>query len=92
MNNYERLEVIVFGKVQGVFFRQHVYRMGKKLGLVGEVENLPDTTVRVVAEGPREILEKFLRHVQIGSIQSEVENIEAEWYPIKYEFKSFDIV
>ena len=89
---YERLEVIVSGKVQGVFFREHVYRKAKKLYLTGEVENLPDTTVRIVAEGPRDLLESFLKHVQIGSIQSEVRDIEAEWYPVKYEFKSFNIV
>jgi acylphosphatase len=89
---YERLEIVVSGKVQGVFFRQHVHRQAKKLYLTGEVENMPDTTVRIVAEGPRDLLEKFLKHIQIGSIQSEVRDVEVEWYPIKYEFKSFEIL
>ena len=89
---YERLEATVSGKVQGVFFREHVRRSAKNLNLAGEVENMPDTTVRVVAEGPRELLEKLLKQIQIGSIQSEVRNVEFEWYPITYEFKKFDIL
>ena len=42
----ERLEVIVSGRVQMVMFRDFVQRKASSLKLVGEVQNLPDGTVR----------------------------------------------
>lgn len=41
----------IFGRVQGVFFRDFVQRKAKELNLSGWVENEPDGTVQIVAEG-----------------------------------------
>src|SRR3989344_224255 len=49
----ERIETIVSGRVQVVMYRDFATRKARGLGLVGEVKNLPDGTVRVVAEGAR---------------------------------------
>uniref|UniRef100_A0A8C0JDX5 Acylphosphatase n=1 Tax=Chelonoidis abingdonii TaxID=106734 RepID=A0A8C0JDX5_CHEAB len=42
----------VFGKVQGVFFRKYTQAEGKKLGLVGWVQNTEDGTVQGQIQGP----------------------------------------
>ncbi|KAJ7345010.1 hypothetical protein JRQ81_000960 [Phrynocephalus forsythii] len=42
----------VFGKVQGVFFRKYTQAEGKKLGLVGWVQNTDDGTVQGQIQGP----------------------------------------
>ena len=49
----ERLEAIVSGRVQMVMYRDFTARFARRLGLVGEVKNLSDGTVRVIAEGSR---------------------------------------
>ena len=43
------VQAIVYGFVQGVFFRAFVIRRAKELGLTGYVRNLPQGTVEVVA-------------------------------------------
>ncbi|XP_020649589.2 acylphosphatase-1 isoform X3 [Pogona vitticeps] len=42
----------VFGKVQGVFFRKYTQAEGKKLGLVGWVQNTNYGTVQGQIQGP----------------------------------------
>ena len=53
----QRVELIVVGRVQGVFFRASTLEQAQSLNLVGFVENLPDGSVEVVAEGPKYALE-----------------------------------
>ncbi len=88
---YERLEAVISGMVQGVQYREYAVRAARALHLTGSTQNESDGTVSVVAEGPRELLEKFLERLRVGSLQSEVKKVEAEWYPVRYDFKSFDI-
>ncbi|XP_006982896.2 acylphosphatase-1 isoform X1 [Peromyscus maniculatus bairdii] len=42
----------IFGKVQGVFFRKYTQAEGKKLGLVGWVQNTDRGTVQGQLQGP----------------------------------------
>ncbi|XP_047248834.1 acylphosphatase-1 [Girardinichthys multiradiatus] len=49
----------VFGKVQGVFFRKYTQAEGKKLGLVGWVQNTEAGTVQGQLQGPRSKVEKM---------------------------------
>ncbi|KAJ3211746.1 Acylphosphatase-1 [Entophlyctis luteolus] len=51
----------VYGKVQGVFFRNHTARKASELGLVGQVRNNSDAqrTVQGVAAGPAAQVEAF---------------------------------
>lgn len=41
----------IYGKVQGVFFRDYTIEMAKRYGLVGFVSNLKDGSVYGEAEG-----------------------------------------
>jgi acylphosphatase len=74
-----RLHAIVHGYVQGVGFRMFVDREGRRLGLAGTVRNRADGTVEVVAEGERSVLEEFLRALQRGPGEAEVERVEVSW-------------
>lgn len=87
----ERLEAIVSGRVQLVMYRDFATRKARSLGLVGEVENLADGTVRVVAEGPRAKLEEYERKLSKGSLLAKVEKVEASYLPATGEYKYFDI-
>jgi acylphosphatase len=87
----ERLEAVVSGKVQGVFFRDHAVRAAESLGLTGEVKNLPDGTVHAIAEGIREQLEQYVDELRKGSPASNVETVSIEWHPASGEYASFSI-
>lgn len=86
-----RLDVIVAGRVQGVGFRWHTAQKAKALGLVGWVRNLPDGTVRVVAEGPRRSAESLLTWLTQGPDRARVDRCDPQWFEATGEFDHFNI-
>ncbi|MBW1605681.1 acylphosphatase [Lactobacillus sp. Sy-1] len=58
------LELIVSGTVQGVGFRWATKQVAEHLGINGSVENLPDGTVRVLAQGEHHQLDKFVDQIR----------------------------
>lgn len=89
---HKRLEAKIFGRVQFVLFRDFVKRQADKLGLFGEVENMSDGSVFVVAEGEQAKLEELLTRLKKGSIFARVLSIEAEWLPATGAFSDFRIL
>lgn len=87
----ERLEAIVSGRVQFVMYRDFATRKARSLGLVGEVQNLPDGTVRVVAEGSRERLDTYVKKLSKGPLLARVENVTTQFGSVTGEYKYFDI-
>ena len=88
---HERLEALVSGRVQLVMYRDFTARAARGLGLVGEVKNLPDGSVRVVAEGTHEQIEKLIEKLKKGSLLARVEKVSVSWKPPTGEFKKFEI-
>ena len=86
-----RLEAQIFGVVQGVSYRMFVAREGRRLGLVGAVENLSDGSVSVVAEGSRIALQSFVSRLYEGPQDSKIEKVETKWSDAKGKFVGFDI-
>ena len=74
----DRLEAIVSGRVQGVGFRRYVRGWARKLGLVGWVRNERDGTVRLVAEGDPDVLDRLTRLLWGGPPPANVASVEAE--------------
>lgn len=87
----KRIEVKVYGGVQGVFFRQGVKDMAEELGLTGWVSNELDGSVKIVAEGEEENLQKLVDWCKKGTNWSKVEDIKFEWQEASGEFSSFAI-
>jgi acylphosphatase len=56
----ETIEIHASGKVQKVGFRSCIKRIAYKMTIKGEVMNLPDGSVRIIATGDRIVLDKFL--------------------------------
>ena len=67
---------LVSGRVQGVGYRHFVHRAAAVEGLHGWVRNLPDGRVEIQAEGEREALERFERHVRQGPPASRVDDFD----------------
>lgn len=87
----ERLEATISGRVQLVMYRDFAQRKAKGLRLVGEVQNLKDKTVRVVAEGPRVRLNHYVEKLKKGSLLSHVEDVQTTWLPATNNYTRFDI-
>ncbi len=87
----ERLTAIVSGRVQLVMYRDFCCRNARGLGLHGEVQNLKDGTVRVVAEGEREKLDRFVLKLWEGSLLSHVANVSISWSAATGEYAKFKI-
>ncbi len=85
------LTAVVSGRVQGVGFRRYVRGWARKLALTGWVRNEPDGTVRVVAEGEPDALDRLARLLWGGPPTAEVETVEAEWGDASGEFSVFSV-
>jgi len=87
----QRLRILIFGDVQGVFFRAGAQSEARRLGLKGWVRNLPGGSVEVLAEGSRESLEMLLEWCSRGPAGAGVSEIKSEWLPATGEFNDFRI-
>jgi acylphosphatase len=86
-----RARILVSGKVQGVFFRDHTQRWASSLGLSGWVRNLADGRVEALVEGDKEIIESLERKLRVGPPLSRVDNVHTEWEEYKGEFLGFRV-
>jgi acylphosphatase len=74
-----RMTARVRGRVQGVGFRWFARRVALDLGLRGHALNLPDGTVEVVAEGPRETCEQMIDTLRGRGSPGWVQQVTVEW-------------
>ena len=66
-----------------VGFRAFVLEKADDLGLAGTVANRPDGSVECVAEGPRELVEELIRHLQEGPLSARVEKVDVLEQPAR---------
>ena len=71
----KQIRFVVYGLVQGVGFRQFVYRKANKLSLTGYVKNLPDGSVECLAMGTKEQLASLEQSMRRGPSFSRVDSI-----------------
>ena len=80
----------VYGRVQGVFFRDETRRTALASGIKGFVKNQPDASVYIEAEGENEQLTEFIKWCKKGPDMARVDNIHIEEGEL-INFSSFDI-
>ena len=71
-----QIHLIISGKVQGVFFRDHTKTVADKLDIYGWVKNKPDGTVEVFAEGKETNINSFISWCNKGSTLAKVTNVK----------------
>ena len=69
--------LLVSGRVQGVNFRLACARRANQLGLAGQVRNLADGRVEVIAAGPRSAVELLAAWCAEGPPLALVEEVES---------------
>jgi len=65
----------VKGRVQGVFFRASTKHTADRLGIRGQVRNLPDGSVWIAAEGEESVVEAFIAWCRQGPPMAKVTDI-----------------
>ncbi len=92
MTDLASVQAVVYGLVQGVFFRDFVHRRATQLGLTGYVRNLPSgEALEVHAEGERKRLEELISYLKIGPPGAEVEKVETSWSEYTGSYSHFSI-
>jgi acylphosphatase len=85
------IQAVVYGYVQGVLFRDFVFRRATELGLTGYVRNLPEGSVEVKAEGRRKHLEKLIGYLKVGPPMAEVDKVVVNWSEYTGNYSRFSI-
>ena len=74
-----KLNAYVSGKVQMAGYRSKVVTIARAFGLKGYVRNLQDGRVKILAEGPLDDLERFLKAIKIENTLIKVDDIQSEF-------------
>ncbi|MCX7769807.1 MAG: acylphosphatase [Proteobacteria bacterium] len=88
----KRYHLFIYGKVQGVWYRQSMLSEAIKLGVKGWVKNLPDGRVEAVIEGDEDALEKIINWCHIGPPNAIVSKVEVFEEQFLNEFASFKVL
>lgn len=86
-----RMQLVVSGRVQGVFFRQSTVDQARRLGITGWVRNLPSGEVEIMAEGRRRDLEALRAWAEQGPRHARVTGVREEWGQFANEFSEFRV-
>lgn len=87
----DELKIDIFGRVQGVGFRQFVKKKAGELGVAGIVRNRIDGSVLIIAQSERKKLEEFLSVVQKGPLLSKVSSFSYTWRKPSADYRGFII-
>ena len=88
----KEIECKVTGKVQMVMYRDFAQRNARGLNLQGFVENLPDGSVRVVAQGLEESLEEYVVRLHKGPFMARVMRVDVTWRDPEEDYREFKII
>ncbi len=66
----------ISGKVQGVWYRVSAKKKAEEIGVNGYVQNQEDGSVKVVVEGQKEDVKKFIDWCKDGPEQAEVMEVD----------------
>ncbi len=69
------VSILVTGRVQGVFFRQSTRELASALNLRGQVRNMPDDSVQIIATGTAEQIEQLIKWCWSGPPKAKVDNV-----------------
>jgi acylphosphatase len=70
--------VVVWGRVQGVFFRANVRQRAEGRGVAGWVRNSPDGTVEAWFEGDADAVEALVEWCRVGPRGASVDRVDVE--------------
>jgi acylphosphatase len=88
----KRVQLIVRGRITGVFFRAATQREARRLGITGWVRNRPDGNVEILAEAEEDAIREMVSWAQRGPSAARVDDVDVRWRSYTGEFSDFRIV
>lgn len=86
-----RVNVIISGRVQGVWFRAGTKQKADQLGLTGWVKNSSDGCVEAVFEGDEKTIQEMLEWCHIGPSYAKVKDVKITKQSPLNDFNDFSI-
>ena len=86
------VQILINGKVQGVWFRKSTKQQAEQLKIKGTVQNLNDGRVKVQAVGELENLDRFIAWLKVGPQYAKVESISIHDIDPPNAYVSFEII
>lgn len=83
--------VTVYGDVQRVGYRYLVQDVARRVGVKGYVQNLPDGSVKIVAEGSQESVNRFVAALNVKEPPITVEKVDSKYARATGEFGDFRV-
>ena len=88
----KRVQLLIRGRVTGVFFRAASQREAKRLGVTGWVKNRNDGSVEILAEGEEDAIKEIIGWAHHGPSAARVEGVDVRWRGYTGEFADFRIL
>jgi len=85
----KRATLRISGSVQRAGYRTKVLAIARALNIKGNVQNLPDGRVKIIAEGEETDLERFIQAVNIKNALINVINVKKEYSSPTGEYENF---
>ena len=86
-----KINILVSGRVQGVYFRMFTQNKAKQFGIKGYARNLPDGRVEIIAEADNNSIEKLIQWCHKGPVTARVDHVEMTELESDEVFTSFEI-
>ena len=86
------MKIFYSGRVQGVGFRYTARTVAAGFEITGNVRNLPDGRVELVAEGEDAELETFRTAIRGAVLAGFIRDESVEWSDAQNEFRGFEIM
>jgi acylphosphatase len=80
----QTISITIKGRVQGVYYRQSTRKKAIEFGITGEVKNMPDGSVHVIATGSTEQLNKLMLWCKAGPSDAIVTDLKIEELPFLF--------
>ena len=83
-------KIRLYGRVQGVFFRQWAVHQARELGVAGWVRNMPNGSVEAYLTGTDDAVVAMVERLRQGPTAARIEDVSVEDAPVE-EIDGFSV-
>lgn len=84
-----RANLYISGKVQHANYRSKVVSLAKKYNVTGNIQNLSNGNVKIIAEGEEKDMERFIKDINIQNTLINVTDLKKEYSTPTGEYEGF---